>query len=268
MSTQDFLPIEDIRDDLVFLKDGSVSLVITTSAVNFGLLFETEQIAIIEAFAGFLNSLSFPIQITIHSQRLDISSYLTSLDNARAKLTNPLLLNMITYYRKFVEGLIKDKDVLDKQFYITLNVSSLELGFLKHNLAERSKKAATILSPRRDHILRQLKRIGLKLKQLTTPELIKLFYDFFNPIENQPLEQAKPTILTTQVVPQINIPRPVTLPFTSHPQSVPYPKPLGPAPHPANTGLENPTPIINAKPLSNNHQPPFIVEELPDDFGS
>ncbi len=72
-STQTHLPIKNIKQDLVILQDGSVALILQTSAVNFGLLSENEQLSIILAFAGFLNSLSFMIQIVVRSKRLDIS---------------------------------------------------------------------------------------------------------------------------------------------------------------------------------------------------
>ncbi len=201
-STQQFLPIEDIHDNLIFLKDGSVSMIITTSAVNFALLFETEQISIIEAFAGTLNSLSFPIQIVIRSKRLDVSSYLTNLDQAVNKQTNPLLHEMTKRYSKFVESLIKENDVLDKQFYVCVHVSSIELGgVFGRSKEDKTKKALTILNPRRDHILRQLSRIGLKVKQLETAEIVRLFYDIYNPSsdgsnpEFKPLSTPKPQLV-------------------------------------------------------------------------
>jgi hypothetical protein len=183
-TTQDHIRIQDIHDDLVFLKDGSVTAIVQTSAVNFALLAEMEQVAIIDSFAGLLNSLSFAIQINIRSQRLDVSSYLTILDEARKKQTNPLLMKIIERYRNFVESMIKDNEVLDKQFYVALNVSSLEMGIIG---GDKTLKAQTVLKPRIDHIIRQLGRIGLKSKQLDTESLIKLFYTAYNnpDIENQ-----------------------------------------------------------------------------------
>jgi len=42
------------------------------------------------------------------------------------------------------------------------------------------EKAAMALYPRRDHIIRQFARIGLRAQQLTTPELVNLFYSIYN----------------------------------------------------------------------------------------
>ncbi|OGE33179.1 hypothetical protein A3C99_00365, partial [Candidatus Daviesbacteria bacterium RIFCSPHIGHO2_02_FULL_37_9] len=179
MTTQEFLPIEDIRDDLVILKDGSVGMVIQTSAVNFDLLSQNEQLAIIGSFAALLNSLSFSIQILIRSKRLDISNYLEILKKAEGTQKNPLLQMMMIKYRNFVSSIIRENEVLDKQFYVVISVSSLELGLVKKT-GQNLQKAITILIPRRDHILRQLARIGLKSNQLTTEKLISLYYDMYN----------------------------------------------------------------------------------------
>lgn len=294
ISTQNFLPIENIDDGIVLLKDGSVSLILSTSAVNFGLLFETEQIAIIESFAGFLNSLSFPVQIVIRSERLDISSYLTTLDVALKKQTNPLLSRLTERYRKFVESLIKEKNVLDKQFFVCLNVTSAELGLLPQNSQERTKKALTILKPRKDHVVRQLTRIGLKVKELNSVELIKLFFGIFNSqvVTNNIPQASLPiiTIATPPVRPNITRFAPASLPIQPiNPKAFPTPlspinlppsvlPPAGgpniniPRPSMVYTPYTPPQPTLKrpTQPVSfvSKLAPPFIVEELPDDLGS
>lgn len=180
-NTKDFMPIENITDNLVMLKDGSIAMVIQTSAVNFDLLSENEQLAIIGSFAALLNSLSFSIQILIRSKKLDISHYLNTLREAESKQTNPLLQLMIQRYRAFVAAIIRDNEVLDKQFYVVLSVSPIEVGVVSSSNYEKNlPKALNILEPRRDHILKQLSRIGLKSVQLETEKLIRLFYDIYN----------------------------------------------------------------------------------------
>lgn len=267
-STQQFIPIEDIRDDLVLLKNGGASLVISTSAVNFGLLFETEQFSIISSFAGLLNSLSFPIQIVISSKRLDVSSYLKVIDQAYVKQSNPLLKTMTVHYRRFVESLIKENNVLDKQFYVCLYAAGIELGILRGSADDRAKKAATILIPRRDHILRQLSHLGLKAKQLNTAELVKLFYSLYNeytfdeasvapaPAASQPVAQTPPP----QPLPPATAPI-VTSLRKSPPNTL---RPLKPFPPPAAKATAPQAPA--AFPGGAALAPPFVVEELPDDY--
>lgn len=193
-STQDHLDIEDIRDNLVLLKDGSCCLLLQTTAVNFSLLSESEQDAIIYAYAGLLNSLTFPIQIVVTSQKKNIANYLALLASQKQKITNPLLKTQVERYYEFVKKTVAENEVLDKKFYLVIPFSSLELGvstaltasikrkpglpFDKQSILTRAKNA---LVPKRDHLLKQLTRIGLKAKQLTTPDLIKLFYNYYNP---------------------------------------------------------------------------------------
>lgn len=178
-TTQQHLSILEIKDDLIFLKDGSGALVLQTSAVNFGLLSEREQIAIISAFAQLLNSLSYSIQIVIHSERLNISSYLTLLEKAQKTQTNPLLSKMIGNYRQFIQLTIKENDVLDKRFYLVIPLYKLEVGLTSSREA-LDQKVKTVLFPRRDQLIKQLNRVGLKATQLTTEQLVELFYDIYN----------------------------------------------------------------------------------------
>lgn len=270
--SQQFIPIKDIKNDLVFLKDGSVGVVLTTSAVNFGLLFETEQISIIESFAGLLNSLSFPIQIIILSKRLNISSYLNILNQAASKQANPLLKEMTLRFRSFIESIIKENDVLDKQFYICLNVSPLEIGVLAKNDTEKSKKATTILAPRSDHVIKQLGRLGLKGRQLTSVELIKLFYDVYNPQSgSQEMVSAvkspsglSPGQIPSALSPQTPYPsqprlRPLALSYRQNRPALNF-RPVNPLPIPKPAPLPPSYP-----PVVNRLTPPFIVEELSDD---
>src|SRR5438876_266701 len=126
-----------------------MAIVLQTSAVNFDLLSETEQLAIIGSFAGLLNSLSFSIQIVIRSKRLDISNYLHLLKDAESKQKNPLLQVMMQHYRQFVTNIIRNNEVLDKQFYVVISVSALELGVVK-NVDKNFEKGLTLLMPRRD----------------------------------------------------------------------------------------------------------------------
>jgi len=193
-STQDHLDIEDIRDNLVLLKDGACCLLLETTAVNFSLLSESEQDAIIYAYAGLLNSLTFPIQIVVTSQKKNIANYLALLAGQKQKISNPLLKTQVERYYEFVKKTVAENEVLDKKFYLVIPFSSLELGVssaLTSSLKRKPglpfdkqsilTKAKNVLIPKRDHLLKQLTRIGLKAKQLTTPDLIKLFYNYYNP---------------------------------------------------------------------------------------
>lgn len=192
--SQKHVPIADITNDIVIYKDGGAALVMESTSLNFGLLSEKEQNAVIAAYAALINSLSFSIQIVTRTQRKDISTFLSFLEESSKKITNPLLSKMMQSYKSFITESVKKKNVLGKRFFVVLPLSSLELGIGKSvaSLAKRGgplpypesyviKKVKVILYPRRDHLTRQARRLGIKLKQLTTDELINLFYNIYNP---------------------------------------------------------------------------------------
>lgn len=191
-STQGHLDIDDIVDDLVMLKSGWVAVVLTATAVNFDILSEAEQDATIYAYGALINSLSFPVQILIRSKKADITAYFHSLTEFAATLTNPDLKRQVGDYLEFLKSIVQQKTVLDKKFYLIIDFSPLEvkLGALggsrqvsagaqnKKQLLESAKYA---LAPKRDHLIKQLARLGLYARQLVTQELIELFYDIYNP---------------------------------------------------------------------------------------
>lgn len=191
-STHDHLNIEDIQDSLVLLKDGSCALILEVGAVNFGLLSEKEQEAMIFAYAALLNSLTFPIQILVKSTKKDISRYMKLLDEEAAKQKKQVYKERIKKYKQFVESIVATNKVLDKKFYIVIPFSALELGaqtaagalfgkkglpFSKSYILERAR---TSLTPKRDHLIRQTARLGLKARQLSTEEIIDLFFKIYN----------------------------------------------------------------------------------------
>lgn len=192
-STQLFTEIETIDHDIVMYTDGSCSMVMSATAVNFGLLSEKEQDAMIYAYAGLLNSLSFPIEILIRTQHKDVTAYLAMLEDQEKKQKNPKMAAAIRGYRLFVAATVKEKNVLDKKFYLVIPFSYLELGMGPNVLLGGSKKrglpypksyiferAATVLTPKGDQMIRLLNRIGLRAKQLTNDQLARLFYEIYN----------------------------------------------------------------------------------------
>ncbi|MEK7581638.1 MAG: hypothetical protein AAB512_05140 [Patescibacteria group bacterium] len=189
-STQDHLDIDDICDDLVVLKNGWIAMVLSTTAVNFDILSEAEQDATIYAYGAFLNSLTFPLQTLIRSKKADITAYYQHLVEAERNQPNPDLKRQIQKYKEFIQSTVQQKTILDKRFYLVVHFSPLEMGvksFKKTDTGNIKSKTALVadakvtLAPKRDHIVKQTARLGLFTRQLSTQELIELFYDIYNP---------------------------------------------------------------------------------------
>jgi hypothetical protein len=219
-STQEQLDILDIQSDLILLKQGGAALVIQANAVNFDLLSEKEQDAMIAAYSGLLNSLSFHIQILIRSRKMDISAYVKHVDQVAQTHPNPYLREQILSYKEFVQGLVQKGEVLDKRFYIVIPyyefggessggpMSALTGSKPKPrtvNKAALLQRAKTDLDPKQDHLIKQLNKLGIKSKQLTTPELIELFYEIYNPKQSkvQHLDEGISQYTTPLVEPNV-----------------------------------------------------------------
>jgi len=205
-STQSFIEIEEIKDDVILMKDFSAATVVEISAVNFWLLSQEEQGSIIYSYAGLLNSLSFPIQILIISKLMDISSYLDYLENRISKQMNELLKNRLASYREFIKAIVKINTVLEKRFFFVVPFSPLELGISGANTSSLNKeyvlsRAKTSLYPKRDNLIRLLAKIGLRGTVLQQQQLTELYFNLYNPSATgrrlAPVESYTDVISTT-----------------------------------------------------------------------
>jgi hypothetical protein len=245
-STQSFLEIADIKDGIVILKDGSCVLALSTTAINFGLLSEKEQDAAIYAYGALLNSLTFSVQILIRSKRKDITSYLKLLAEQEKKTAQRSLREQIQKYREFIESTVQVNNVLEKSFYLIIPMSFLEIGiapnvstkiltgkrkdlpFPKEYILEKAK---TNLYPKKDHLVRLLNRLGLRSKQLTTQELVKLFFEIYNPSSHGQILSATEDYQTPLVKPAasfLETAAPTPIPTTPQPTGE-TPTPTAPA---------------------------------------
>ncbi len=204
-STQDFLQIKKIQEGVVMLKDGGIRGVLMVSSMNFALKSPEEQNAIIFAFQSFLNSLDFLVQITVQSRNINITPYLDTIKNLEEKQTNELLKTQTSSYRQFIKDLVKGNSIMVKTFYVVIPYTILEAlgmssGMKKNPIAkifgaknpkvdsqglseEEFEKCKNQLWQRMEFVAMGLKRCGLEVIPLTTPELIELFWAIHHPDE-------------------------------------------------------------------------------------
>ncbi len=209
ISTQRYLKIAEIHDNTIVLKDGNVRAVLQTTSVNFNLKSEDEQNAIIYSYQSFINSLSFPIQILVKSKKLDIDRYLETLKKIAEKQKNQLLQRQTFEYLEYIRRLVEYADIMEKKFYVIVpydrTVTTLKQNIFKQFWAninpedsamkakDRRKEFDNLhkgLLQRVGEIKGSLENMGLKAEQLTTSQLIELFYSTYNPLlaRNQKLD--------------------------------------------------------------------------------
>ncbi len=197
-STKKLVEIANIIDNIVLLKNGSLRAVIEVSAINFELRSEGEQIAILQNFQRFVNSIDFPLQIVVSSRKLNIDAYLKLIDESANALTNELLKIQATEYSKFVGELSDLSNIMSKKFYIVVpfyvfeapTKSGITQSFksifkpsavVKELTPEQLETYKSQLLQRTELIFDGLVGLGLKAKTLERDDLINLFYGLYNP---------------------------------------------------------------------------------------
>ncbi len=199
-TTQDFVPIKEIRQGVAVLKDGSLRSVVMVSSINFGLKSNDEKTAIITEFQNFLNSLDFSLQIFIQSRQIDIRPYLNVLEQRKLDQTNELLKVQIKEYIEFIRFFTDTHNVMSKNFFVVIpytpailnvNKSGWLAGLLGRNKNKLAGEIANSnfeenvaqLNQRLNVVRNGLARVGLRTEPLETEELIELYFKIFNPGE-------------------------------------------------------------------------------------
>jgi len=195
-ATQEFVPIEDVRDGVAMLKDGSMRGILMASSINFALKSDDERQAILLQFQDFLNSLDFSIQILAQSRRLDIRPYIALLEERYKEQTNDLMKIQIEQYIAFIKGFTESTNIMTKNFFVVVpydsaiisSESSLPFGLggkekSKEAKEEDFEEKKNQLEQRMGVVEQGLVRCGVRVAKLGTDEVVELFYKIFNPGE-------------------------------------------------------------------------------------
>lgn len=201
-AAQEFVPIKEVRNGIVVLKDGGLRAILIASSINLSLKSSDEQVAIINQFQSFLNGLDFSTQIVIQSRRLNIRPYLLMLENRLKEQTEPLLKIQTKEYIDFIRSFTDEVNIMTKTFFVVVPysaslirsksgiVDSLIGGGAPKKQIEDTKKAMDLasfeekrsqLEQRTNVIISGLSGIGIRSSQLKTDEVVELFYKTFNP---------------------------------------------------------------------------------------
>jgi hypothetical protein len=202
-STQNTLQIAEIRDGIVIMNDGSFRSVIMVKSINFDLMSPQEQESVEFSYQGFLNSLYFPVQIFVRSQKVDLAPYISKLDKIRTEHDNMLLAMLMEDYIGFIDALSQQTNIMDKKFYVVVpyfthtdvqkaitQSKNFVTGFLdlfnskeQHVVINEQdlEKAKTELKNRIQSVMQGLLQCGIQGLPLDTQELIELYYDTYNP---------------------------------------------------------------------------------------
>lgn len=217
-STQNTLLISEIRDNMVIMKDGSFRAVVACKSINFDLMSSREREGVEYSYQNFLNSLNFPVQVFIRSQRVDIGPYIDRLVDIRRSQDNMLLNVLMDDYINFIDVLSQEANIMDKSFFIIIpyfplgdlnSVKDQAKGFFGKIFAKPQtgptridqanyEKAQDEIKNRVDLVTSGLFAMGVKSVQLNTKELGELYYNIYNPdtAVREPLGNFENTVST------------------------------------------------------------------------
>lgn len=200
-ATQEFVPIKEVRNGTVILKDGGMRSILLCSSLNFSLKSEDERNAILLQFQDFLNSLDFSIEIIIQSRKLDIRPYIALLETQEKNQTNSLMKIQVREYIEFIRNFTENTNIMTKNFFIVVPynpaiLSSKETrGLVSRFWPGANRERATAesnfdesrsqLEERLSVVEQGLIRSGIRVARLGTEEVIELFYKAFNPGETE-----------------------------------------------------------------------------------
>jgi type IV secretory pathway VirB4 component len=198
-STQEFVPVREVRDGIVVLKDGGLRAVLLASSINFALKSEDEQTAFIVQFQNFLNSLDFSVQIFVQSRMLDIRPYVATLEAQYKEQLDDLMRVQIREYIEFIKSFTEAANIMTKNFFVVVPYSPGNVAIRGRNplnmlpwkrqaggAAEANRtfeEQMTQLEQRISIVQQGLVRTGVRTVQLGTEEAIELLYKLFNPGE-------------------------------------------------------------------------------------
>ncbi len=192
-TTQDFVPIKNITQNVVILKDGRMCSILLASSINFALKSLDEQRAILGQFQSFLNTLDFSIQFYIQSRRLDIEPYLEQLREREPLQDNDLMKIQLREYMSFIKTFVSEVDVMSKNFFVVIPYTpkSLDIGSNIGSLFGQKKNTSVDdtnfeehrlqLEQRASLVEQGLNRIGVRTIALEDEALVELYYHIFNP---------------------------------------------------------------------------------------
>ena len=176
------------------LPGGRYRMVLTVSPVNFELKSEDEQDAIIDTYESFLNSVGCPLQILIRTREIDMDKYLAELDEQLSDETEATYKTQLKNYDGFIRSLITTNKILTRLFYVIVPYdAAAKVDF---------ESAREQLSLRVDIVQKGLSRLGMHSCELSSLEVLDLFYSFYNPekAKVQPLTQQALELLHTSYV--------------------------------------------------------------------
>lgn len=183
------MAIKGVEDGVLMLPNDEYRIIVETASINFHLMSEQEQDAIVDIYEAFLNSLSFPIQIVQKVRALDLDEYLDGFERKREAEKVEIYKRQIDGYIDYVKSLVKTNKILARQFYVVIPYRTKG----KENMTTAREHLANRLAI----VEKGLGNSGIKCRLLNSLEILDLFYSSYSPkdAKQQPLTRQTMDLL-------------------------------------------------------------------------
>ena len=191
--SQNFIPIKELREGVVVLKNNGLRGVLMVSSLNFALKSDEEQKAVIYQFQNFINTLDFFLEIIVQSRRLNLTGYVEQLKELEQRQETELMKIQTQEYRNFIEEMLAQGIIMSKKFFVVVPFTLWDLEDMDEkksilrkpqmpNMTEENfQRAKSQLWQRMEFVAMGLRRCGLKSVPLRTEEIIELFWTQYHP---------------------------------------------------------------------------------------
>ncbi|MFZ2836381.1 MAG: TraC family protein [Candidatus Saccharimonadales bacterium] len=190
------IAIEGAKDGILLLPNNQYRAVLEVSSLNFELKSEDEQDAIIDTYESFLNSVGTPLQILIRTREIDMDKYLEDLSARLEDEREEVYRQQLVNYDEFIRTLIQSNKILTRHFYIVVPHAHTTRGKADFEMI-REHLGLTV-----DIVSKGMNRLGMSARQLTSLEVLDLFYSFYNPsaAKIQPLTERALQMIHTALL--------------------------------------------------------------------
>ncbi len=203
-NTETMLPISEIQDDTLILKDGGIRAIIKVEWLNLDLRNSDESLVVLEQYKRFINALDFPIQIQIRNTYLDLTQYIDYMTRSVKNIQSDALREQGQSYISFLDRIsLQQGLIFVKEFYVIVPyyssgqdasqinkprwqklLSVLDSKEWAEKIVARYRgfvKQKKFLDVRASLVSDGLRWIGLATERLAMPDIVSLLFSCYNP---------------------------------------------------------------------------------------
>lgn len=204
-STQYLMPINEIRNNTIVLKNSSIRSIIEVDGINIDLMSSEDQENMLTLWQSFLNNLDFSVQILIISRKANIEEYINNVEGKLQTAEEEMIRLQINDYISFIRDFTSNNQIIDKKYYLIipydpfvlkkgsfggqikdmfLNIFNLNREAFSQDVVlddNEFQKSYQQLILRQDTVISQLQKMGLEARIVPTNEIIPLVHNIYNP---------------------------------------------------------------------------------------